>query len=286
MQPEDQSLLLGQRSRSRIRPFFLYRPSSVPDAIAAFELSGGGRKAAYMAGGIDLIDDFKNGFRCETVIYLAGIEDLDGIAERNGDLVIGATVTHEQFAADRVVARIFPALAKEWSCLANPRIRAVGTLGGNLMAKNSNYDAIAVAIAADADLRFAQRSGVVTRKADEPCEPSDLLLDIRIKHAIKRRIAVNRRFRPIVAFALSTYEGDFGCEFRLAANMGFLRPSVASVMTHAVTLGLRDAAAFAHELVEALPSPIDDWRASASYRQHLLKTLVKRELAAQWCGDE
>ena len=141
-----------------------------------------------MAGGIDLIDCFKSGLHRETVIHLAGIAGLGGIAGKNGDLVIGAAVTHEQFAKDPALVRFFPALAQEWSCLANPRIRAVGTLGGNVMAKNCNYDAVALALAADAELRFAQCAGVVTRKANEPWEPSDLLLEIRIKQASKRRL--------------------------------------------------------------------------------------------------
>ncbi len=189
MKSEDSSLLLiGQRSRSRIQPFLLHRPGSAADAVAAFEGSGGSGKAAYMAGGIDLIDCFKSGLHRETVIHLAGIAGLGGIAGKNGDLVIGAAVTHEQFAKDPALVRFFPALAQEWSCLANPRIRAVGTLGGNVMAKNCNYDAVALALAADAELRFAQCAGVVTRKANEPWEPSDLLLEIRIKQASKRRL--------------------------------------------------------------------------------------------------
>ncbi len=287
MKSEDSSLLLiGQRSRSRIQPFLLHRPGSAADAVAAFEGSGGSGKAAYMAGGIDLIDCFKSGLHRETVIHLAGIAGLGGIAEKNGDLVIGAAVTHEQFATDPALVRFFPALAQEWSCLANPRIRAVGTLGGNVMAKNSNYDAVALALAADAELRFAQCAGVVTRKANEPWEQSDLLLEICIKQASKRKIVVNRRFRPVVAFALSSFESDSGGEFRLAVNTGFPNPAVASLRNAIPRLRNGDAAAIACELAAALPPPLEDWRASARYRKHLLKTLVNRELLSRWCGDE
>ncbi len=278
------TLLIGQRSRSRIRPFFLHRPSSVAGAVALFERSEESGKASYMAGGIDLIDRFKSGMQPQNVIDLAAIADLSGITEEDGDLVLGASVTHEELAANPAVNRLFPSLAQEWGRIANPRIRAVGTLGGNVMANNSSYDGTAVALAADADLSFAQCSGVVTRKADEPREPSDLLLDIRIRHSNKRRIVVNRGFRPIVAFALSSYEGSSYCEFRLAVNTGFPQPAVGSLVIEAAIphLSEADAAAITHDLAAALPSPLDDWRASAKYRKHLLKTLVKRELLSRW----
>jgi CO/xanthine dehydrogenase FAD-binding subunit len=277
--------LIGQRSRSRIRPFLLHRPLSGSDAVATFEHSGGIGKAVYMAGGLDLIDHFKGGSHPPNVVHLAGIASLKRIEEDCGDLVVGAGVTHGNFAADDNVARFFPDLAREWRCFANPRIRAVGTLGGNIMAAHGSYDAIAVVLATDADLSFITRCGsIVTRKADESPDPSDLLADIRIRKANGRRVFINRKFRPVLAFALASYESDSRAEIRLAVSAGFARPAVGKFSAGELIPGIRDAdaAAIAQELVASLPQPLNDWRASANYRAHLLKALVKRDLLSGW----
>jgi CO/xanthine dehydrogenase FAD-binding subunit len=285
MGSEDRSLfLVAHRSRSRIRPFGLYRPSNTADAIAIFQACGGPGKATYLAGGLDLIDRFKEGLHNETVIHLAGISGLADITEEDGDLTIGACVTHAHFAADSTLKRLFPALAREWGRLANPRVRAAGTIGGNLMAKNRDYDGIAVVLAADAELNFAQISGVVTRKPNEPHHAAGLLIGIRIRQAHRRKIIINRRFRPMVAFALSSYERSAGLQFRLAVNAGFSEPAFASIEVNGGLPRLReaDAAAVAHELVASLPSPLDNWQASAHFRKDILRTLVRRDLLTRW----
>src|SRR5271165_5657496 len=87
------------------------------------------------AGGIDLIDLMKEGLLAPTeVTSLQGVPGLDAIAPTpEGGLRVGPMVTLARLAADRAIRDRYPALADAAGESASPQIRAVATLGGNLL---------------------------------------------------------------------------------------------------------------------------------------------------------
>jgi xanthine dehydrogenase YagS FAD-binding subunit len=87
------------------------------------------------AAGIDVMDLMKEGLlQPSEVTSLAGVPGLDVLAPTpEGGLRIGAMVTLARLAEDPAVRRGYPALADAAGASASPQIRAVATLGGNLL---------------------------------------------------------------------------------------------------------------------------------------------------------
>ena len=135
--PTYQTRLVGLHSRKHILPFSLLRPTTKAEACAAMQ--GGGR-AAFMAGGLDLIDRMKGGEAFDRVIFLGAITPLHGIRRIDGRIIIGALATHADVQASDVLAHAVPDLTALWREIANPRVSYAGTLGGNLMSDMHHYD--------------------------------------------------------------------------------------------------------------------------------------------------
>src|SRR5476649_2491832 len=148
-------MLLGLRSRKHIPSFDLVRPANVEEACRALAMSG---RSVVMAGGLDLIDRLKGGESADRIIHLAGVRELSGI-RRDGDAIsIGALTTHAQLAHSAMLADVLPDFPAIWRTIANPRVRFVGTLGGNLMSAAPHYDAWPALLALGADALVFDRS--------------------------------------------------------------------------------------------------------------------------------
>jgi len=110
--------------------------TTVADAMLAAPSGGEASPADLLkAGGIDLLDLMKNGLLApRRVINLRGVAGLDLVAEDGeGGLQIGALATLEQVAAHPLVRQRYAALADALAGSASPQIRAVATLGGNIL---------------------------------------------------------------------------------------------------------------------------------------------------------
>jgi xanthine dehydrogenase YagS FAD-binding subunit len=85
------------------------------------------------AGGIDLLDHLKERIEGSTrIVGIHPIEELRGVREEAGALVIGPLTTLRELDRDATVRRILPALADAAGETATPQIRARATVGGNL----------------------------------------------------------------------------------------------------------------------------------------------------------
>jgi FAD binding domain in molybdopterin dehydrogenase len=83
-----QPTLAVHRSRKLIPEFRLHRPNSAAEAVTMMASSGPG--AAYMAGGIDIINRMKFGAPVTDLIHLGHVAGLDGIDEEGDGLRVGA----------------------------------------------------------------------------------------------------------------------------------------------------------------------------------------------------
>jgi carbon-monoxide dehydrogenase medium subunit len=111
--------------------FDYHRPTSLDEAVKM--LSGFDADARVLAGGHSLIPMMK--LRLATpsrLIDLAAIKELKGVSVVGGDIVIGAMTTqHELVASDLLAARL-PIIKETALLIADPQVRYVGTLGGNV----------------------------------------------------------------------------------------------------------------------------------------------------------
>ena len=87
------------------------------------------------AGGVDLLDLMKRRLLApRRLVNLRGVANLDAIAENSqGGLRIGALATLAEVAAHPIVRQRYAALADAVAGSASPQIRALATLGGNLL---------------------------------------------------------------------------------------------------------------------------------------------------------
>ena len=104
------------------------------DPAAAVALVAGNPRAAYLAGGTNLVDHLKLGVATPDVLVdvsrlpLDAVEVLDG-----GGLRVGAAVRNSDLAAHPVVRRDYPVLAQALLAGASGQIRNAATTAGNLL---------------------------------------------------------------------------------------------------------------------------------------------------------
>jgi len=119
-----------------LRDFDHRAASSVDEAVklAAAHPDGAGR-AAFVAGGTDLLGSLKDGVRPDfpsLLIDLKPIGSLAGIRVDRGGLRIGALTTLAALSKDPTVRERYPLLAEAARSVASPQIRNMATVGGNL----------------------------------------------------------------------------------------------------------------------------------------------------------
>src|SRR6202163_3116524 len=111
--------------------FQIHQPVSALDASQM--MTHYGEDAGIYAGGTELLLAMKHqALNYRHLIDLKVVPGLDSIEVRDGSLEIGATSTHRSVERSALVRQNQPALAEMESQVANVRVRATGTLGGNL----------------------------------------------------------------------------------------------------------------------------------------------------------
>ena len=92
-----------------------------------------GEKGRLYAGGTELLLAMKHDLlRYEHLVDVKTIPDLNKIELKNGALMIGSTATHRAIERSALVKQNLPVFAEMETNVANIRVRACGTLGGNL----------------------------------------------------------------------------------------------------------------------------------------------------------
>jgi len=115
-----------------IPPAFEYlRPNTVPEAIALLKQHGD--EAKILSGGQSLIPMMK--LRLARPGYLIDINRISGLAyikEDDGFLKIGALTREAEIEASALVKSKYPLLLDTASAIADPQVRNLATVGGNL----------------------------------------------------------------------------------------------------------------------------------------------------------
>jgi carbon-monoxide dehydrogenase medium subunit len=138
--------------------FAYHRPKSVNEAVGLLAQLGDSGRA--LAGGHSLIPMMKLRLAMPAnLIDLAGIAELKGIRADGNDIVIGAMTTqHDVIGSDLLSAKI-PLLKETSEQVADPQVRYLGTIGGNIANGDPANDMPAVMQCLGATFHVAGKSG-------------------------------------------------------------------------------------------------------------------------------
>jgi aerobic carbon-monoxide dehydrogenase medium subunit len=273
--------------------FDYLEPATLAEAFSLLEQHG--EAARVIAGGTSLIIWMRQRLLMpKVVISLGRIPELDTITyDQQDGLRIGAAARHREIELSPAVKQHYPLLHETFRKVAQPRIRNMGTIGGNLAGGDPLTDPGASLMALDAELTLRSATGTRTMSLEEffvdyyqtALEPGELLTEIRVPPP-QRPGWSHIKFTPrsvedfaTVGVAMTLRGQDRTCEdVRLALN------SVASTIVRAkraeeVLRGHRltdDVLREAGEIAAGEVDPVDDNRGSADYKRDLVKVLVRR----------
>lgn len=142
-----------------LAPIEIYAPRSVADASALLRQFGD--EAAVYAGGTELLIVMKE--RLTPVNRLIDIKRIDGLrgiaVDGEGTLTIGALATHREISRSPLVQQHSPVFAALEGIIANTRVRAAGTIGGNLCFAEPHSDPATLLAAVEASVALESADG-------------------------------------------------------------------------------------------------------------------------------
>ncbi len=274
--------------------FDYLEPSTLEEAGALLERYGD--EAKLIAGGTAMTIWVSQGLLIpKALISLAKIPEFDYILfdEKDG-LRIGAGARHRDIEMAAVVQEQYPLLYDTFHNVAQPRIRLMGTIGGNLCIGDPATDPGSSLIALDAEVTLASMKGRRVLPLEEffvdyyqtALGPDEILTEVHVPPAtpglgwshIKFTPRTEEEFATVgVAVALSVRNGQCK-DIRLALNSvgpTILRAKKAEGVVHGERISdelFREMGRVAATEVD----PSDDTRGSAEYKRELVTVLVPR----------
>jgi carbon-monoxide dehydrogenase medium subunit len=167
--------------------FAYHRPTSLNAAVAL--LADLGEDARPLAGGHSLIPMMKLRLATpEHLVDLAAVSELKGIRAEGGEIVIGSMTTQHELLISELIAAKVPILREAALVIADPQVRYIGTVGGNVANGDPGNDMPAVMMCLDASYQAVGRSGARRISARRfyqgayatALEPDEILTAIRI----------------------------------------------------------------------------------------------------------
>jgi len=131
------------------------RPGNLQEAVSALKDS---LDPKLLAGGQTLIPTMKHRLASPShIVDLGAIEDLKGVREEGGNVVIGAMTTHADVATNDSVTSRIPALAVLAGGIGDQQVRHRGTIGGSIANNDPAADYPAGCLGLDATIHTNQR---------------------------------------------------------------------------------------------------------------------------------
>lgn len=268
-------------------------PSTLEEAIALLQEHGD--EAKILAGGHSLIPMMKLRFASpEHLIDINNIPGLSYIKEEDGYLKIGAMTRESDLDHSELIRSKYPIFTDASKLIADPQVRNMGTVGGNIAHGDAANDHPAVMLALRAEVTAAGPEGSRVIPIDEffygfymtALQPTDILTEIRLPippagtgtayHKLERKVGDYATAGVAVRISI---DGDGICQY---AGIGLtnvnptpLRAArseealVGKKLTDEVIL---EAAQYASEDC----NPSTDLRGDVEYKRAMVKVLTKR----------
>lgn len=273
--------------------FEYFKPKKLEKAIAL--KAGFGRKAQFLAGGTDLVNNLNDEvITPEAVIDLKGVKELKRLEYRKGRLRVGALVTFRDLLDSPVVKKRFPLLREAAREVASVSIRNRATMVGNICSCVPCMDSAPALVLYEAVALVrgpqGERSVPVRELFVGPRETSlkddEMVVGLSIPELTKKNgvsYVKMKRYRgedlSQAGVAVIALQGD---RYRVAFG------SVGPVPIRAEKIEkLLNGKKLTPELVRAAKklvkkeiAPITDVRATKEYRAHMCEVMLERGLEA------
>lgn len=281
-----------------MREFELLQPTDLAGALDA--LAQNQSAARPLAGGTDMIVDIRaKRAGPDTLVSLQNVDELRGISRENGGLRIGAVTRIAEFLKHPELVK-HDVLRQAAYVFANPMIRNLATLGGNIGSASPAGDMLPPLLALDAQVELVSAAGARAIPFAEfflgprktSCRPDELIRNLQIpvqssgtgtafyKLGLRQADAIS-----LVSVAVRIErDGETVRDVRIA--LGAVAPRPLRAMRAEELLR---GQAFSDPVIKqaagtaaAECTPIDDLRASANYRRKMVEVYVRRTLEQAW----
>jgi carbon-monoxide dehydrogenase medium subunit len=274
--------------------FSYHRPSSIADAIKL--LADLGDEARPLAGGHSLVPMMKLRLATpEHLVDLHGIDALKGIRRDGAAVVIGAMTTQHELLASDEIKKSLPILHETALLIADPQVRYMGTLGGNVANGDPGNDMPALMMTLGASYRLEGKAGSRAIAASDfyqgayftALEPGEILTAISIPvpaaghgyayEKLKRKVG---DYATAAAAVVLTMAGGKVASCSIGLTNLHETPLLATDAAKAVIGSSLDDATLkkAAAAAEAIMSPAADARGPVEYRKHVGGIMVTRAL--------
>lgn len=270
------------------------RPGTLDEAVAALSAPGG----RILAGGTDIFPAAGDRPLAGPIIDISRLAELDGIVLGDDRIRIGARTSWSTIIAAKL-PRCFDALKAAAREVGSVQIQNLGTIAGNLCNASPAADGVPLLLALDAAVELRSQAGTRTlplfefiagnrrtaRREDEIVTAVTVPRTIDAGASTFLKLGARRYLVISIAMVAAVVEADADGRVRQARIAVGACSAVAQRLT-ALEQELVGAPARPGLGALARPehlaplSPIDDVRASASYRLDAAMTLVRRALDA------
>ena len=273
--------------------FEIHQPASALEASQM--LSHYGEDAGIYAGGTELLLAMKHqALNYRHLIDLKVVPGLDSIEVRDGSLEIGATSTHRSIERSALVRQNQPALAEMESQVANVRVRATGTLGGNLCFAEPHSDPATLLLVLGGAVKVESAAGardipvgeLIAGAYASNLRPGEILTKITVPCAKPSHRAGYMKFqiheRPTLGLGLWLETPDDGRTFtsaRVAVGCVCPFPTRGLAAEKLLTGSQGEVEKRLPEAADSIADAadlVDDHEGSAEYKRHLIHVFLLR----------
>ncbi len=281
-----------------LRRFDVHKATSVAEAVALRRRYG--EDAAIYAGGTELLLAMKLGIaRWPHLIDIKPIAALRRVVATPDVLRIGSTVTHWDLERDPAVAKALPAFARLEANVANVRVRAAGTLAGNLAFAEPHADPPALLVALGARVILESAAGsralllseFITGMYQTAIGPDEIIVaveiplpgpDVRIAYV---KFQVLERPSVGVAVAATVRDGQFvGAPSVVVGAVDEIPRAVPTAELAGADVRDAHTAAALAQAARGSVDPTADLAGSADFKRHLVGVFAQRALGALMAG--
>jgi carbon-monoxide dehydrogenase medium subunit len=275
--------------------FAYHRPTSVKEAVSLLAQWGDDGRA--LAGGHSLIPMMKLRLAMPAhLVDLAGISELKGVRADGNDVLVGAMVTQHELVASELLTAKVPLLRETSLQVADPQVRYVGTIGGNVANGDPGNDMPAVMMCLDASYHVTGQGGERRIAARDfyqgayftALETGNVLTAVRIPvppaghgyayEKLKRKIG---DYATAAAAVVLTMAGGKVATCSIGLTNVAETPLWAKEAANILIGSTLDAATVkkAVAAAEAITAPAADARGPAHYRTKMAGVMLTRALA-------
>lgn len=280
-----------------IPPAFEYlRPKTIPEALAFLQQYGDDAK--ILSGGQSLIPMMK--LRLARPAYIVDLNRIAGLSyvkEEGGFLKIGGLTREAEMEASALVRSKYPLLIDTASVIADPQVRNLATVGGNLAHGDPANDHPATMLALGAQIVATGSKGERVIPVETffvslfttALEPGEILTEIRIPvppvNSGGAYIKVERKVGDFAtaAVAVQLTLDDKGAVQKAGIGLTNVGPTpLKAKRAEDFLRGKKpDAATIAQaaQLAADDAQPSSDLRGPAEYKKGLVKELAKRAIS-------